>query len=226
MFKPKSVTTFILLLLISVDAKHMYARQNISMHTFSKYKQSTLLSVLVNLGKTHDRYFTIETGTMPSEAINQMEAFLVNDDVSNGGTFQQKLAILKKEVPNFSYEINKTNPQIIHIIDSRLLQQKEYALEGVIKAIDFRGNSRELIDLLGKQKFSIALPLMMDISEMLYKSDLKTVVRIKKVKLKVRAALSNFTPLKGHYEILWVARTKLGKSETSYIQFRGANQAN
>src|SRR5258705_484413 len=56
--------------------------------------------------------------------------------------------------------------------------------------------------------------------------DFKSKVQIQAKNLTVRSALSDYIPLKGRsHKILWIARTKLGAQETSYIQFRLSNDS-
>ena len=50
--------------------------------------------------------------------------------------------------------------------------------------------------------------------------DYNTVVQIKGDGIRVRDALSDFIPLEGRRSrILWVARTKIGEAEMSYVRY-------
>jgi hypothetical protein len=131
----------------------------------------------------------------------------------------QELESLKKDVPNLTYELGQANSRIVHIIDSRLSRQKDYAMDRVIPSFDFDGTVDRLADGLAKQGVPISpfsFRISVDPAE-----DRVTVVHIKAKNLQVRDALSDFIPLDRQNKILWVARTRLGPGETSYVGFQG-----
>ncbi|MCW5969315.1 MAG: hypothetical protein KIT57_12445 [Blastocatellales bacterium] len=107
-----------------------------------------------------------------------------------------------------------------HVIDTRLLSQREYGLEAIIKKLEFSGNINEFVTSLSRQGVAISKPKLIDLHEG-RDLDLSTAIDAKAENLKVRDALSLFVPLKERGRILWIARTKLGQAETSYVLFRG-----
>jgi len=102
-------------------------------------------------------------------------------------------------------------------MDARLAQQKEYGLESAIRSIDFTGKVNELPSEIGKQGIPLS-PL--SITFRFEQADYSTEVHVRGEELKVRDALSNFVPLQGRTKrILWIARTKLGQGEVTYVYY-------
>jgi hypothetical protein len=62
----------------------------------------------------------------------------------------KELGYLKKAVANLTYSPDQANSRVIHIIDSRLLSQEDYALERVIPRIDDNGPAYDLADAVAK----------------------------------------------------------------------------
>lgn len=173
---------------------------------------------LVEIGQTYNCFFTLEEAWEADESRNVMESRESHTYARKQGLILE-LDELRQNVPNVRYEIDKNNPRIIHVIDSRLTQSN-YGLESIINNIDFNGRLHELITTIAKQKIPIALPILMDIHEGMFQ-DTRTTIQVKGNNLKVRDALSEFIPLAGRSRILWIARTKLGENQISYIHFVG-----
>jgi hypothetical protein len=184
----------------------------------SQIQPVPLAEFVHELGTKYDSYFTIETAWAEGESVDSMEASLVHK-LSGAGSLVQELEHLKKTVPNFAYEPGQANSRIIHIIDSRLSRQKDYALDRVIPSIDFSGPAHLLADALAKQ----GLPISSHMTRFsqLDVEDYVTVVHIKAKNLRVRDVLSDFIPLDREVKVLWIARTRLGPRETTQIRFQG-----
>ena len=102
-------------------------------------------------------------------------------------------------------------------MDARLAQQKGYALESLIKRIVFTGKVNDLPSEIGRHGIPVSLPPIMDIRAY---PDHTTTVQVKGEDLKVRDALSNFIPLEERRgRILWIASTKLGQGEMTYVYY-------
>ena len=185
----------------------------------SKKQEVFLVQYLAELGDAYDCFFTIEEAWKDGEPVNTMESYSAQSP-SRSENLQKNLEKLRQTVPNFTFEIDKGNPRIVHIMDIRLAQQKGYGLERVVKNIDFKGNVNDLVTAIGKQGIPVSQPVLTDTHEGMVR-DYMTVVNVKGNDLKVRDALSNFIPLEGRSRIIWIARTKLGPGEISNIQFRG-----
>ena len=175
-----------------------------------------MLNYLFELGKSYNCFFTIEEAWREDDLTDSIINHWLQRTVQNR-SLEQELDHLRQSIPNFSYEIDRQNPKIIHINDSRLAQQKDYALEAVIKTIDFTGKVHDMVNEIKRQGIAVsALPITFNNESM----DLTTVVRVRGEGLKVREALSNFIELEGRRSrILWVARTKIGKEEISSIRY-------
>jgi len=208
--------TVALLLIFETISIGSVRAQGLKRMTETSEQRSALLSqVFVELGKDYDCFFTIEEAWKDKEFMNAMESQRVQR-FSSRKNLQQELEQLRQTVPNFTYEVDKSNPRIVHIIDSRLAQQKGYGLESVINSIDFTGTVFDLVNAIGAQGIPVSSRGLTFTHE---QPDYRTVVHVKGEGLKVRDALSNFISLDRHGRILWIARTRFEQGEVSYIHF-------
>lgn len=177
---------------------------------------------LDELGLKYDYFFTIEESWKDKEPVNHLESYEVQRQ-QEGRDIWRELNSLQKLVPGFTYKQDKANPKIIHIIEGDLAQQREYVLDRKIPSLNFAGTVFHLVEAIAKQGFNVSAKSGMTYSDAAM-ADFKTEVKIEAKNLTVRNALSDYIPLKGRsHKILWIARTKLGSQETSYIQFRLSN---
>jgi hypothetical protein len=211
--KRSRLTILVAILLFGIGQCMLQARRSDAMNQNSNKESKPITWVLSGIGRDYDCFFTIEDGWNEADSEKRLEAGWSERRLENGGLIQE-LEQLRRSVPNFSYEFNTVNSRIVHIIDVRLKQQKEYALEDTIKSLDFKGKVNELPDEIGKQGVPIALPTWQSTHE---QRDGSTIVYVKGEGLSVRGALSNFIKLDGRDRILWVARTKLEPGATSYV---------
>jgi hypothetical protein len=214
----KSITVATLLMIAAVAMVLLLSQKTRPMTQASGNQAMSLplLDYLAELGKADDRFFTIEEAWKGDKPMISLEAQWIQKPFEQK-SLQQELERLRGSVPNFSYEVDKTNSRIVHIKDARLAQQKGYGLESVIKRIDFTGKVNELPSAIGKLGIPVSLPVVMDLRQSL---DHMTEVQVKGEGLKVRDALSNFIPLEGRGgRLLWVARTKLNQGEVSYVYY-------
>ena len=164
---------------------------------------------LPDLAKRYGCFLTIEEVKEEGEARDVVP--------SENKNLQQELEYLRLTVPYFSYEIKEGSPQIVHIIDTRLMYREGYGVESVIKSIDFEGPVNDLITAISKKGIPLLFQEPHFIGEF---RDRSTIVHVKGEGLRVRDALTNFIPLEGRGEkVLWIARTKLGKGEVTYIHY-------
>jgi len=176
--------------------------------------------LLHELGRKYDTYFTIEETWTDGKSTDLIRSNLVRR-LSKAESLVQELEYLKKAVANLTHSLDQANSRIIHIVDSRLLSQKDYALERVIPSIDFNGPAYLLPDAIARQGVPVSSQEFGFIGQPEVR-DYVTVVHVKGEKLKVRDALSGFIPLDRRGNILWAATTKLGPGETSHIAFQGS----
>src|SRR5262245_3458737 len=92
----------------------MVQPQEASMSSTPEVQQVSLLALLSELGEAQDYYFTIEEAWKAGEPTNSMQTFQVTKG-SLKTPVAQRLKELQQAVPNFTFEINKTSPRIIHI---------------------------------------------------------------------------------------------------------------
>ena len=211
----KLMTVAALLIFGTASAPTLQALGNRPMNETPANQSVLLTQYLVQLGKDSDRFFTIEEAWEDGESMNMLEAHWVQGFSEMKG-FKQDLERLRQTVPNFTYEMNKQDPRIIHIIDARLKRHKDYGLESTIKSIDFTGTVFELVAAIGKQKLPV-LPQKSLLTNEFW--DHTTVARVKGEGLKVRDALSNYIPLEANKRVIWIARTKIGQQELSYVRY-------
>jgi hypothetical protein len=188
------------------------------------WPEIALGSVLGGIGYDYDYNFTIEDAWTESEPHRLLETYLAERPFRGEG-FQRELDHLRSQFPNLDFRVNALNPRIVHVLDARLRNQSNYGLEGMVKNLDFAGSLKELIAHLGRQGAPISSPRLIDIHEG-YGIDFGTLIEAKGRNLSVRDALSLFVPLKERRRVLWIARTKLGLSEVSYVYFHKASNRN
>ena len=216
MNKCKIITALALLILGSASLALIRVQRARDMANSAETRSVPLSELLMTVGETYDRFFTIEEAWKTGESMNSLEARLIQTS-SERKTVEQELQRLRQTVPNFTYEIDKSNPRIVHIIDARLTQTQGYGLESVIKSIDFAGSPTELVATIGKQGISVSPQRALFTNEF---QDYSTVIHVKGEGMRVRDALSNFVPLderKGR--ILWIARKKLAEGEVTYVYY-------
>ncbi len=210
---------FVATLLLVGGSIFLHLPQRVKSMTELAQEQSSALPMrhyLADLGKTYDSFFTIEEGWTEDNPADRITSHWLQRP-SQAKSLKDELEHIRQIVPNFTYEIDKTNPRLIHILDARLAQQKGYGLARVIKSIDFQGKLSDLPSELKKQGIPVSSPWATDTRS---PGDDLTVVQIKAEGLSVRDALSNFIPLEGRLNrILWIAATKLGQREVSNVHF-------
>ncbi|MBI1761599.1 MAG: hypothetical protein HYR56_09210 [Acidobacteria bacterium] len=211
-----SMFTF-LLFTTAIPALHSMRLAPISVmaQVASQPEELSLLQFLNELGKSCECYFTLEEAWQNNEPINQVESVRISKAALKV-TPQNTLELLRQQVPNLSYMIDNHNPRIVHLIDTRLLHQRGYALESIIKQVNFEGTSGELVEELKKYGSQIQLPSVLGVHEA---RQLKSDARMKAIgrALKAREVLSSFSSLENHGRILWIARTKLSDNEITNI---------
>jgi hypothetical protein len=179
--------------------------------------------LLAQLGKENDCLFTIEATWSGNESMNVMEAQLTKRSSKSSG-LREELEHLRQTIPNFSYEIDRANPSVVHVMDARLYKQSRYALDRVISSIDFEGKAQDLVIELGKLGAVVAPPTALFTDEALW-VDMNQPVSIKGERLKVRDILTNSIQTRGRTnKILWIARTKLFAGDATIIYFQGSGK--
>lgn len=211
-----NIITSLLLVFAIYGASLLYAQESVGQSPPPKPSKMPLVQFLREVGKTYGYSFTLETAWTENEPLNQEESQIVNAPVTKTN-LKQELEKLRQQVPNLTYVVNREDPQIIHIIDQRLFQQKGYGLGNVLKNLVFKGTASDLLSTIRKQGIPISSPTIMLTHETY--ENYSMLVEVRGVNLIVREALSKSIPLKNRGTILWVARTKLGREEDSHIKF-------
>lgn len=175
-----------------------------------------LIDYLGKLGEEYDYFFTVEIAAADTGTEKAIVSHWVQQRPGNKN-LQQELERLRQDTSNFAYEVDISNPRIMHVMDARLKQFKGYALESIITEINFTGKANDLPAEIAKHGIPIAPPLLMSFNET---RDSTTVLELKGVALKVRDALSDFLSLeKRRTRILWIASTRINQEGISYVHY-------
>jgi hypothetical protein len=213
----KYIVVISLLLAFTVySTSLLYAKENVAQIDEPKPSKTSLVQFLREIGKTYGCVFTVEMAWEGNEPMNQEEAQLVNKPMAKTN-LKLELERLRQQIPNLTYVVNQGDPQLIHIIDQRLFQQKGYGLGTVLTNLDFKGTASDLLSAIHKQGIHISSPTIVFTHETY--ENYSMLVEVRGVNLVVRDALSKSIPLKNRGAILWVARTELGHEGDSYIKF-------
>ena len=205
----------VLLLLVAISSEAL-ARPRFA----QPGKATTLYYYLDQLGTEYDCYFTVEASWEEGEITKWMEGYKL-ERLAKKDTVYAELESLSKTVPHFAYTVDGKNPKIIHVIDARLLNKMDYALERPLERINFTGTLPDLVKLIGQQGIPISSEIAIFTSD--YRPrDRETKVEVKGEGIKVKEALTDSITLTGRGRVLWVARTKLAPSATTFIEFFGA----
>jgi hypothetical protein len=176
-----------------------------------KEPKVVLPAALLQLGKSCGCFFTIEEGWTNDESVNSMEAAYVPEYLLQRLP-QDAIDAIRVVVPNFTYEVDKVDPRIVHIKDKRLAAIKPYALDQTIGPFEFQGEKIALVEAIAKLGVNITPHAFIATNEMV---DSHSQIHVKGGSMQVRAALSNFIPLeqKVKGQFLWVARTRLDSKD-------------
>jgi hypothetical protein len=181
--------------------------------------------LLTNLGMKNSVTFTLEEAIGKDGMMGPIRTS-VHRRISEGSALTGVLDELSQSVPHFTWRADASNPKIIHIVDERLLHRRTYALDMVIKELDFAGKVNRLVDAIAAKGIPVSSLGGADVVDAMV-TDYRTELQVKGKDLRVRDALTDFVPLEGRGPILWVAETRLeGPDQTSYIRFRGAPPRN
>ena len=214
----RTINLAVLLILGGLSSSPSTTLSAVFMSQDPQEQKLPLSRFLVQLGNEQNRYFTIEQGWYEGESMNAMESQWIETSTEHGG-LEQELMRLRQIIPNFTYEIDRANPQVVHVIDARLTNEKDYALERVVRSIDFRGTAKDLVIAIGKLGISISPPNTSAINESFSNGGQ---VSIRGENLTVRDLLTNSIRTEGRsIRILWIARNKLGPGQSAYIYFYG-----
>jgi hypothetical protein len=207
---------FIMLTCVTLsNAQEVTNKQTVAPLTTKE--QASLLSLLSTIAQRYDCYFTIEESWQDTEPENILETSITSiqlSQIDNLPNVEQALIL----IPNITYKVNLSNPQVIHIIDSRLMDQKTYALEKLVETIEFTGYLNALPSVIQMKDINVSGPRMISLSDMRC-LDLKTKINVKAQNMTVRELLSTAIKLHKNKRIMWITRTKVGNNETSHIYF-------
>ncbi|HZS26727.1 MAG TPA: carboxypeptidase-like regulatory domain-containing protein [Candidatus Angelobacter sp.] len=176
----------------------------------------TVGDLVRELGERNKKFFTLEEGQKSDEMEGQMRFYRLPRPARGDDIFAV-LDYMSLTVPNFSYQFDKKDARIIHIVDRRLAGQKEYALEQVTQSIDFTAAVQNLLRPIAAGGKVPVVWMLAPASDDLLPVDLDKKVTAKIERLNVREALSEILPLPDQGGILWRSDTEIGMNKMSVI---------
>ena len=122
--------------------------------SYQPFGPNSLEEFLKRVGKNHDCYFTIEEGWKDGETSGSLRAYKF-DWPTPALPLKEVLDYLHKTVPNFTYIIDQQQPKIIHIVNTRLIQQKGYGMQMIVKQAAFDGRICDFVTSLSSDGIPI-----------------------------------------------------------------------
>lgn len=180
-------------------------------------KYFRLADTLREIGNKFDCYFTIETGLVAGDHLTSIETQTVPLTIKHK-KLKKALEQLRKEVPNLTYRVNEEIPKIIHIIDTRLLNQKDYAMEKILDEFSFDGVNHKMVAAIAKKGVNISVFGPLSTTDLLV-VDFRTVNSVNEKNRSVREIVTKFVLLKERSRVLWTALTDLGENQVTYLRF-------
>ena len=180
-----------------------------------------LLSHLYWLGQEHNSFFTIEESWIDGETMNSF----VSHQIPRGSTraaLEDELQRISSLVPNFNFQVDGKNPQIIHIADTRLKTVQSYSVDQVVHNIDVTGKLTDLVIEIARRRVMIALQTSRVTGDPTTNGlDFTTDVHAKADQATVRSLLSDFLPLANYRRLLWTAITERRPGAVTMVSFGG-----
>jgi hypothetical protein len=182
-----------------------------------KSEKIPLEAFLRELGEKNNCYFTLEEAWREHRGEDLLGGTWVAREEKNGSV-TDILAGLQKKNSNLHFEPDSKNPQIIHIIDSRLKRINDYSLDQTLMTFTFTGTTSQLISYLAQQGVGVR-EAVQPVGPILIVDS--TTVSIKTEHAKVRDILSEYLPLDSYNHLLWKAVTRFRADNITDITFYG-----
>jgi hypothetical protein len=169
-----------------------------------------LRQVLYQLGKKCGCYFTLEQAHSGNQTLGQMEGTPLPQELLAESP-QQVMDHLTRVVPNFTYQVDKVDARVIHIIDARVLSRAGYLLDQYVGPLEYDGKLEGLVTAMAKQGIRVSPKAFLTIGTPDDLVDYHTVVHVRVNSASVRTVLTAFMPLEEEMagKLLWIARPNL-----------------
>jgi hypothetical protein len=171
------------------------------------------------VGKQLDVFFTVEaaySGNYSDVQLSQPVSMpRVPEDI------QSAVFILTNALTNLTVTATATNARIYHIVDRRLLEPNNYAMNQVLDAIQYSGNAADFVTLVG-QKAPGIFNQNLSLSAVSFGNG-GTRISIDARKIQIRDALSEGVNLRGYSSytrLIWTSVTSLETLKTP-VQYHG-----
>jgi hypothetical protein len=205
----------IILMILLLSAGSFSLKESLAAGTAVEKK--AFAEVLNKLGTDYDRFFTIEE----VKSAGEMGALSVRQVARPGKKLglNRELEELRRKIAGFEYFTDTRNPQVIHIVDARLLVQKHYAMSLTVKELNFNGPLFQLPYNLKQHGIPVELSRVYSTTTFMT-ADFRMQVSVKAKSIKVREALTDLNSLKGRSSrVIWTSETTIGKNQDSVIVF-------
>jgi len=164
-------------------------------------------------------HFTIERVLRGSR---DPQAKVVNVKISDDEQLKTLEAVASKlatKLPGFDFVPNPQHPQVMHVIERELLEQKRYSLDRK-HTLAYSGILGDLSHVLEQQLHNIGPKTAGDWRRMF--DDSVTRIEINEKDKKLRDIITDCLPLKDRQPLLWLAETQLSKDGVhTTLQFYG-----
>lgn len=184
--------------------------------------RQSLGAYTIDVGSRFDCYFTIED-VRPVSGPHQSLCDTPVRIAGNKRSLAEVLDELREDLPTFDIVVPKENTGVVHIIDRRLVETQNNALNRRV-TVDYRGGLQSLVSYLGTH---LHLPvrsgsILIGMGPAV--CDEATQVSVKGQGLVVRRALTDYLPLSQYNRLLWEATTDVigGKNLETSVKYTGS----
>ncbi len=209
------------------------AKDNIMNIRERKTNEIILSIYLADKAEQLECFFTFERLTAADYAspLNAWTVLGIADEL-NVADSKSLITKLRRDLKGCTVNQSKTNPRVIHVIETPLLKLKDYVMERKVD-ITYSGQlgSGRVRGAAGGEE-GLIVELAKTVENIGYKKggdlrtafdDLVTHVEVKAKQQKVRDVLTNYVPLTNYSRFIWSAETRIvnGKSKTD-VQYFGS----
>lgn len=194
----------ILIFAFSLTANFVFGGEEIGTEKMS------LSIFLQKTAKRCDVFFTVEEACAKNYSeILMAETISVSSFPTNIDSF---VFHLTNSITNLMVISDKSNSHIYHIVDTRLLGLKGYAMEKPLDSVNYQGDAKGFIKCIAEKAAGLSSQDISFGGPIVLNED--TLISIDAKNITVRNALSNGVNLNGYRRIIWTSSTLLEKVET------------
>jgi len=209
----KKTICLILLSIIALTSLSLYGENQV------KPLDMPLKTFLRKAGKICGVYFTVEEGFE-----NKYPDYILEKNISLSSTptnIESAILCLTNSFKNLTIVVDSANKHIYHIIDSRLLSEKDYAMNQVLDSVKYNDTAHKYVDFLSEKALGLSNQNVHDIgSGEVVAANWVTKVSLEATNISVRDALSDGVNLQGYNRIIWASSASLETLKIK-VQYQG-----